>query len=126
MVPWLLMSGVVSLISASAGLASVLSERAWERFAAATAIFFTLGKSPLHNLNLILVFYFHSPIIFSGTAKSYDDWIKRNLFDVTEDHSSCHTMELIYEQVGIHIENAIWCYVVKIEKDGIYEGERGS
>ncbi|KAK3882833.1 hypothetical protein Pcinc_012806 [Petrolisthes cinctipes] len=47
LVPWLLFSGVASLTSASAGLASVLSERAWERFAAATAIFFTLGSRVL-------------------------------------------------------------------------------
>lgn len=54
-VPWLLMSGVVSLISASAGLASVFSERAWERFAAATAIFFTLGQSYLIKQSQVLL-----------------------------------------------------------------------
>lgn len=40
----LVVSVVVSLTSASSGLASVVSERAWERVAASLAIFFTLGS----------------------------------------------------------------------------------
>ena len=52
---WLVVSVIVSLTSASSGLASVVSERAWERVAASLAIFFTLGKSSLY----ILRFFFH-------------------------------------------------------------------
>lgn len=40
----LVVSVIVSLTSASSGLASVVSERAWERVAASLAIFFTLGS----------------------------------------------------------------------------------
>lgn len=43
----LVASALVSLTSASSGLASVLSERAWERVAASVAIFLTLGSRVL-------------------------------------------------------------------------------
>ena len=44
----LVVSVIVSLTSASSGLASVVSERAWERVAASLAIFCTLGECTHH------------------------------------------------------------------------------